>query len=120
MPDAAIPIRLLEVLGKPIAVSDADGQALHDRIAPLLRSGQAVALCFSGMEITTPTFFNAAVGQLYGEFDSETIRVSLSVRDAMPDDLVLLKRVVENAKHYFAERSSRTGTINPGVGTDEE
>ena len=105
----AISIRILNVIGGPLAVSTADGQTLHDRIAPLLRSGQRVALCFDGMEIVTPTFLNAAVGQLYGEFEHGQIRALLSVRDATPDDLALLQRVVENAKRYFITRAVCVG-----------
>lgn len=101
-----ITVRLLDILGCPIAISGEDGQAVHDRIAPLLQSGQRVAIDFGGMEITTPTFLNAAVGQLYGKFEHGEIRAMLSVCHAAPDDLALLQRVVENAKHYFANRAA--------------
>jgi hypothetical protein len=47
------------------------------------------------------TFLNVAIGQLYGEFSEEEIRAKLTVKDMEPDDLVLLKRVVETAKAYF-------------------
>ncbi len=116
----SISIRLLDVLGGPLAVSTDDGQLLHDRIAPLVRAGQRVALCFGGMEITTPTFLNAAIGQLYGEFDHGILRTQLSVRDAAPDDLAMLRRVVENAKHYFTARTTRAGTGSPVLECDEE
>lgn len=115
-----ISIRIRDVLGGPLAVSTEDGQALHDRIAPLLRAGQRVALVFDGMEITTPTFLNAAVGQLYGEFEHGQIRALLSVRDAAPADLALLKRVVENSKGYFANRSACVGAGAVALGDDEE
>jgi STAS-like domain of unknown function (DUF4325) len=119
MPDPLL-IRLIEVLGEPIAVSAADGQALHDHIAPILRSEKPVALCFGGMKITTPTFLNAAVGQLYGEFEHDKLRALLSVREAEPHDLALLKRVVENAKHYFATRAACVVTETRVPETDEE
>lgn len=109
MTPEAIAIRLLDVLGGPLAISTDDGQLLHDRFAPLLRTGQRVALCFGGMEIITPTFLNAAVGQLYGEFAHGEIRALLSVREIAPDDLALLRQVVENAKHYFAAQAAHDG-----------
>jgi hypothetical protein len=102
-----ISIRILDVVGGPLAVSTADGQALHDRIAPLLRARHCVALCFDGMEIKTATFLNAAVGQLYDGFEHGHIRAFLSVRDAAPDDFALLQRVVKSAKRYFADRFGR-------------
>ena len=119
MPDT-ISIRLLDVLGGPLAVSTDDGQLLHDRIAPLLRAGHRLALCFGGMEITTPTFLNAAVGQLYGEFEHGEIRALLTVREAAPDDLMLLRRVVENAKHYFAAQAAHSIPGSTATECDEE
>jgi hypothetical protein len=116
----AISIRILDVLGGPLAVSASEGQALHDRIAPLLRMRRRVALCFIGMEVTTPAFLNAAVGQLYGEFEHGQIRAMLSVRDANSDDLALLQRVVENAKHYFANLAASVGAETPAPGNDGE
>jgi hypothetical protein len=115
-----VSIRIFDVLGGPLAVSSDDGQVLHDSIAPMLRAGQGVELGFGGMEIMTPTFLNAAVGQLYGEFEHEEIRALLSVRDAGPDDIGLLKRVVENAKHYFANRAARVGAETAAPGHDQK
>lgn len=114
-----ISIRIRDVLGGPLAVSTEDGQALHDRIAPLLRAGQRVALGFDGMQTTTPTFLNAAIGQLYGEFEHGEIRALLSVRDAASADLALLKRIVENSKAYFANRSACVGGGTVALGDDE-
>jgi len=116
----AVSIRILDVLGGPLAVSTDDGQSLHDRIAPLLRAGQHVSLSFDGMETTTPTFLNAAVGQLYGEFTHAKVRAMLSVYDATPDDIVLLQRVVENAKQYFAAQAARVVPVNVASNCDEE
>ena len=118
-PDAVL-IRIFEVVGGPLAVTTDDGQALHDRIAPLLRSGRRVALCFGGMEMTTPTFLNAAVGQLYGGFEHQQIRELLSVRDASADDLALLQRVVDNANRYFANRAECVGAESTAHDHDAE
>jgi len=51
----------------------------------------------------TSAFLNAAVGQLYGEFNEDVIREHLSVIDAEGDQLVLLKRVVDRAKEFFRD-----------------
>lgn len=119
MPDS-IPIRILDVLGQPLAISGTDGQLLHDQIAPLLRARRRVELCFGGLKITTPTFLSAAIGQLYGAFAHDELRALLSVREATPDDLALLQRVVQNAKHYFAAKSPQVGMGSCAVACDEE
>jgi hypothetical protein len=63
-----ITVRLLDIVGSPLAVSADDGQLVHDKIAPLLRDDHRVALSFDGVGTVISAFLNAAVGQLYGEF----------------------------------------------------
>ena len=96
-------VRVFDIVGSPLGVSADDGQRVHDKITPLLRDGQKVELSFEQVETLISAFLNAAVGQLYGEFPQERIRELLSVRDLDPDDLPVLKRVVENAKAYFKD-----------------
>lgn len=98
-----IRIMVFEVVGSSICVSSDDGQKVHDQIAAALREGKTVRLSFLNVESLTSAFLNAAIGQLYGEFSDEAVKVSLSVADMDQDDLVLLKRVVEIAKEYFSD-----------------
>lgn len=99
-----ITVRVFDVVGSPLAVSSDDGQKVHDKVAPLLRERKAVSLSFEKMETVISAFLNAAIGQLYGEFSEDVIRELLNVRDMSPEDLALLKRVVDNAKLYFKNR----------------
>ena len=98
-----IPVRVFDIVGGPLCTSSDDGQLVHDRIAPLLRQGKRVALSFAQVDTVISAFLNAAIGQLYGEFKEEEIRERMLLRDMAPEDLVLLKRVVENAKAYFKD-----------------
>src|SRR5258708_2633896 len=97
-------VRVFDIVGGPLCVSADDGQAVHDKIAPLLREGRKVVVSFEKVDTLISAFLNAAIGQLYGEFTAEKIRELLSVRDISPEDMVLLRRVVENAIRYFADR----------------
>jgi STAS-like domain of unknown function (DUF4325) len=99
-----ITVRVFDIVGGPLCVSTDDGQAVHDKIAPLLREGRKVALSFAKVETIISAFLNAGIGQLYGEFPEERIRELLSVRDMAEADVALLRRVVDNAKTYFANR----------------
>ncbi len=96
-------VRVFDIVGGPLCVSADDGQRVYDKIAPLLRDGQRVDLSFEQVETLISAFLNAAIGQLYGEFTEDRIRELLAVRDMDPDDLPVLKRVVENAKAYFRD-----------------
>lgn len=112
--------KVATIVGGGLCVSSEDGQKVHDRIVPLLREGRRVVLSFDGVETLISAFLNAAVGQLYGEFPEQTIRELLSVRDITPDDLGILKRVVENAKRYFANKTTYDAAWKEVLGDDEE
>ncbi|MCC6611672.1 MAG: STAS-like domain-containing protein [Burkholderiales bacterium] len=107
-----IPVRVFDIVGGPLCTSSDDGQLVHDRIAPLLRQGKRVALSFAQVDTVISAFLNAAIGQLYGELKEEEIRDRLALRDMAPEDLVLLKRVVENAKAYFKDPKRFTQAVD--------
>jgi hypothetical protein len=112
-------IRVFEIVGGSLCVSSEDGQIIHDKIAHLIREGHKVVVSFDRVETLISAFLNAAIGQLYGEFTEEQIRSSLSVRDMAPEDMALLKRVVDNAKAYFKNRSSFDQAWKEEVGDEE-
>ena len=70
-------------------------------LSDALNQGQSASLSFHNISTLTPAFLNAAVGQLYGSFDEGHIRKHLTVTDIEPEDVELLKRVVDSTKRYF-------------------
>ena len=98
-----IGIFIFEVVGGPLCVASNDGQKVYDRLAAALKADRSIALSFRNVTTLTSAFLNAAIGQLYGKFSEEQIRSLLKVVDVEPDDLALLKRVVDNAKLYFKD-----------------
>lgn len=94
-------LSVFEVVGTPLCVASDDGQRVHDRIATALKEGSSVTVSFLNVSSLTSAFLNAAIGQLYGSFTEDQIRSKLKVKDIEPEDLALLKRVVETAKQYF-------------------
>ncbi len=103
-------ISIFEVVGSPLCVASGDGQKVYERLAPVIEQGRGAVLSFRNVALLTSAFLNTAIGQLYGKFDEDQIRSSLKIADMEPDDIALLKRVVETAKRYFKdpERFDRT------------
>ena len=99
----SITISLFEIVGSSLCVASGDGQKVYQRLVALLQKDCKVALSFRNVTTLTAAFLNAAIGQLYGTFSEEQIRSLLKVEDMEPDDLSLLKRVVETAKIYFKD-----------------
>lgn len=96
-------ISMFEVVGSSLCVASGDGQKVFRRINTAFEADRNVILSFHNVTTLTSAFLNAAIGQLYGQFSEEKIRSLLKVEDAEQDDLVLLKRVVDNAKLYFKD-----------------
>jgi hypothetical protein len=110
---------IAEVAGTGFCVASDDGEKVHARIGSAFRSGRSVRLSFRGVTDLTSAFLNVAVGQLYGEFTEEEIRAKLSVTDASPDDLELLKRVVDRAKEFFKDPDRFTAAAKEVLGEDD-
>lgn len=117
--NSEIVIHVTDIVKSPLCVSTQDGQTVHDEIAPFLRGGKPIVISFAGVTTLISAFLNAAIGQLYGEFPEDRIRELLSVKDLAPDDLELLKRVNDNAKIYFKNRSAYDRAWKDEVGDEE-
>lgn len=109
-------ISIFEVIGSPLCVASSDGQKIYDRLAAALKEGCSTILSFHNVSTLTSAFLNAAIGQLYGHFSEEQIRALLKVKDMEPDDMALLKRVVETAKQYFKDPQKFNQAIREELG----
>lgn len=98
-----ITVGVFEIVGSPLCVASDDGQKVYERIASALKEDRSVTVSFLNISSVTSAFLNAAIGQLYGTFSEAEIRSKLKVKDMQPDDLALLKRVVDTAKQYFKD-----------------
>jgi hypothetical protein len=117
--NSEILIRVSDIVGSPICVSEEDGQIIHDKIAPLIRDNKSLVISFAGVTTLISAFLNVAIGQLYGEFPEEQIRELLTVRDLEPEDLDLLKQVNDNAKNYFRNKPAYDQAWKVEVGDEE-
>jgi len=118
----SLDVSVFEIVGSPLCVASDDGQKVYERLALALKEERSVTLSFLNVTGLTSAFLNAAIGQLYGVFSEEHIRARLQVRDMQPDDLLLLKRVVDTAKAYFKdpERFRRVAQDVLGEGDEGE
>ena len=116
MTNNLLELSVFEIVGSPFCVASDDGQKVYERLATPLRAGYGVRLSFHNVIIVTSAFLNAAIGQLYGEFDEGQIRARLQVEDIALDDRMLLKRVVETAKQYFADPQTFVQAIQEAQG----
>lgn len=100
--DKQITIKVAELIGSPLCISAEDGQKVYDKVEGLLKDGRKVIISFDRVSLLISLFLNVAIGQLYGSFSEDEIRSKLQVEGLSGDDMELLKRVVDNAKRYYA------------------
>ncbi len=113
-------LRIYEIVGSSLCVASQDGQKVFEQIQQALKDGKKVRLSFQNVESLTSAFLNVAVGQLYGFFDHNLLKESLSVTDIEKDDQSLLKRVIETAKQYFKDPAVIEAIRRETLGEDDE
>jgi hypothetical protein len=115
-----IQIRVLDVIGRPLAVDTADGQRVHDKIAPLLRDGTKVLLSFDGINMVITAFLNTAIGQLYGEFPEDKVDSLVEVRNLLPVFQSTLDKSYELSKAFFRNPDRLKKAIQEVMGNEEQ
>jgi len=90
-----------ETVGEDAITLD-DGQSIHERIKPELIVGHEVELDFDGVSVFASPFFNAAIGQLLKDLRPEDLNRLLRVLNLNSTGYEVLRRVIDNAKKYYA------------------
>jgi hypothetical protein len=84
------------------AITLDDGQRVFDLIHPELAAGRPVELDFTRVGVYASPFFNAALGQLLRDLKPEDLNRLVKMEGLNPVGREVAKRVIENAKHYYA------------------
>lgn len=79
------------------------GEKVYELIFSQLRDGKAVHLDFEGVRIFASPFFNAAVGRLLKDFDSDTLNLLVKIENINPVGLHVLRQVIKNSSQYYRD-----------------
>lgn len=113
-------IRVYEVIGSGFCVASGDGEKIFERIQATINAHKKVVLSFLNVTTLTSAFLNTAIGQLYGVMEEKIIESSLSYSDMEEDDRILLLRVIETAKAYFANPERQQNLSDTLFNSDDE
>ena len=72
-------INVYELFGD-FAVSDADGETLHEKIENDLKTEKIVVIDFTNVETVLIQFLNSAIATLYKEHTSDELREKLEIK----------------------------------------
>jgi STAS-like domain of unknown function (DUF4325) len=96
--------RIYDITGE-FATDSRSGQVLYELIRPEICAGRSVDLDFAGVNIFASLFFNLGIGQLLREIHPDTLNKLLNFHDLSDDGKLILQRVIDNAKRYYADAS---------------
>lgn len=106
------------LIGTESAVSTEDGNKVFIRLDEHFQAGKKVELDFSKIKTIISAFLNAAIGQLYSKYKSDFLNGHLTIAGLSPEDVILLKKVIERAKEYFIDRSIFEKNVNKFLGNE--
>ena len=101
-----------DIVGGDSAVSTDSGTLVFKQLQQEFASENTVVLDFSGIELMTTAFLNAAIGQLYSTRLSNQLNRLLKLENVADDDKILFKKVVTRAKEYFSNKSHFEDSAN--------
>ena len=116
-----ITIHVAREIGSGICISAEDGSKIYDLVRRGVLNNKVVELSFESITRITTAFLNVAVGQLYGEFSEDQIRLQLAP-PINADGRVIsrIRLVVERAKIFFADKESSDRIVSDVIGLDDE
>ncbi len=97
-------INIFEQVGGVNAVSVEDGEKVFKLIKKAIDENLKVILDFNNIKLMTTSFLNAAIGQLYGNYNETKVKDHLSLENLSQLHLETLKRVVDRSKDYFKDK----------------
>lgn len=104
-------IKVKELVGENAMTLD-DGAAIYTRIRDPLTQGETVELDFEDVQVFASPFFNAGVGRLVGELTADALNARLKFDHLSDFGARVLRRVIENAKDYYAAPADQRRAID--------
>jgi hypothetical protein len=104
-------IKVRELTGTN-AMTLEDGEAVYRQIHDPLVRGETVELDFEGIEVFASPFFNAGIGRLLADLLPDVLNAHLKFEHLSALGDRILRRVIENAKEYYAASPDRRQAID--------
>jgi hypothetical protein len=99
-------IRIKELVGEN-AMTLGDGEVVYRCIHDRLVRGESIQLDFDGVRVFASPFFNAGIGRLLADLQPAELNDRLQFEHISEVGVRVLRRVVENAKDYYASPERR-------------
>lgn len=111
-------VSVQKLLDSNSALTPTDGDVIFNAIRVPLNEKKKVILDFNEINIVTTAFLNAAIGQLYSVFSSDTLNEFLKIQNLSQANFPLLIKVITRAKEYFNDKKGFESAIDQNMSDD--
>ncbi len=98
-------LNIYKLINSNKAITTDSGDLVFKQIIAEFDKGNKVVLDYAEVSFIISAFQNAAIGQLYGTYDSNFIASNLSFENLSIKNLEVLQLVIEAAQLYFQDKN---------------
>jgi hypothetical protein len=113
-----ITIDVYNLVGSQLCVASDDGEKVYTLIKKALDEDKSLVISFRNISMITSAFLNAAIGQLYRDFQESVIEEKIRFTDIDPDDDEIVKKVKSTAKLFYENPERMEQSIREILGED--
>lgn len=89
-----------------------EGKPIYDLIQEAISKKEDVILDFAEIELMTTAFLNVAIGNLYRDNSSDTLKQYLKLVNVSPENARRIKKVTDTAKQFYSDKEKFENTVN--------
>ncbi|SHM95314.1 protein of unknown function [Anaerosporobacter mobilis DSM 15930] len=105
-------VNVSEVINSPSALTREQGEKVYNCIVNNIKLENSVILDFNQIESIITPFLNVAIGKLYGDYPSDTIKKYLEIINIPNGKAASFNIVIRNAKSYYGNTIGYENAIN--------
>ena len=98
-------IIIVEIIGAHCTEYD-QGDRIFSMIKDGLKSGDSVDVDMQGVQLATSSFFNAALGPLYGIYPVDILKTRVKISHLTKEMRHVISRSLEATKKFYIEQKS--------------
>lgn len=114
-----IHLSIKEIVGTA-AITLSDGEVIYSKLSASFDEGEVVELDFDGVSVFASPFFNAGIGKLLSVKSDDYLNSHLKVKNLSSVGMDVLRRVIANAKDYYAKPTEQRNEIGEIVNRDSD
>lgn len=98
-------IEVKSIIGSQNAIEREDANKVEKFIIEALQKNEIITVSFKGIKITTPSFLNVIIGDLFANYTRKQIDELIKFTNCSKNTEELIDIIKNEAEKYFAEKN---------------